>query len=127
MNEATVRIKINKLIEAAGWRFVADGDAPANICLEPNVTNRASDRDALAQNLLRTLNRHPIPIRAWTLRKQGFGWPAPCPLKSGTGSEPRCCPSCGPGMISAWEFEFSVSVSTQLAQTVQRQSLFPSH
>ena len=46
MNEATVRIKINKLIEAAGWRFVADGAAPANICLDPNVTSRASDHDA---------------------------------------------------------------------------------
>ena len=25
MNEATARIKINKLLEAAGWRFFADG------------------------------------------------------------------------------------------------------
>jgi type I restriction enzyme R subunit len=33
--EATARIKINKLLEAAGWRFFADGTAPANIRLEP--------------------------------------------------------------------------------------------
>ncbi len=29
--EATARIKINKLLEAAGWRFFQEGDAPANI------------------------------------------------------------------------------------------------
>ena len=28
--EATARIKINKLLEAAGWRFFAEGDLPAN-------------------------------------------------------------------------------------------------
>jgi type I restriction enzyme R subunit len=32
--EATARIKINELLEAAGWRFFADGDASANIRLE---------------------------------------------------------------------------------------------
>ena len=32
--EATARIKINKLLEAAGWRFFQDGDALANIRLE---------------------------------------------------------------------------------------------
>jgi hypothetical protein len=35
--EATARIKINKLLEAAGWRFFPDGDQPANIRLEPSV------------------------------------------------------------------------------------------
>jgi len=33
--EATARIKINKLLEAAGWRFFPKDGAPANICLEP--------------------------------------------------------------------------------------------
>ena len=33
--EATARIKINRLLEAAGWRFFADGALPANIRLEP--------------------------------------------------------------------------------------------
>ena len=38
MNEATARIKINNLLEAAGWHFFADGNKPANICLETGVT-----------------------------------------------------------------------------------------
>jgi hypothetical protein len=33
MKEAAARIKINKLLEAAGWRFFADGKLPANIQL----------------------------------------------------------------------------------------------
>lgn len=33
--EATARIKINRLLETAGWRFFAEGGAPANIRLEP--------------------------------------------------------------------------------------------
>jgi hypothetical protein len=35
MKEATSRIKINKLLESAGWRFFAEGRAPANssVCL----------------------------------------------------------------------------------------------
>ena len=31
MKEATARVRINKLLEAAGWRFFDDGDGPANI------------------------------------------------------------------------------------------------
>jgi type I restriction enzyme, R subunit len=31
MNEAAARIKINKLLEAVGWRFFADAKGPANI------------------------------------------------------------------------------------------------
>ncbi len=45
--EATARIKINKHLEAAGWRFFADGGAPANICLEPRVALRPGDLDSL--------------------------------------------------------------------------------
>ena len=48
--EATARIKINKLLEAAGWRFFAEGNAPANICLEPSVTIKTSDLDALGDD-----------------------------------------------------------------------------
>ncbi|MDR4494826.1 MAG: hypothetical protein R3B74_10425 [Nitrospirales bacterium] len=40
MKEATARIKINKLLEAAGWRFFGEGDKPDNIQLEPSVTLR---------------------------------------------------------------------------------------
>jgi len=31
--ETTARVKINKLLEAAGWRFFAEGNVPANIRL----------------------------------------------------------------------------------------------
>jgi len=41
--EATARIKINKLLEAADWRFFQDGDAPANIRLEPSVKINFTD------------------------------------------------------------------------------------
>jgi type I restriction enzyme R subunit len=48
--EAAARIKINKLLEAAGWRFFPEGSAPANIRLEPSVTIRSSDLDALGDD-----------------------------------------------------------------------------
>jgi type I restriction enzyme R subunit len=35
--EAFARIKINKLLESAGWRFFDDATGKANIQLEPNV------------------------------------------------------------------------------------------
>lgn len=35
--EAHARIKINKLLEAAGWRFLDDDKGKANIALELNV------------------------------------------------------------------------------------------
>ncbi len=48
--EATARIKINKLLEAAGWRFFADGKSPANIQLEPGITIKTTELDALGEN-----------------------------------------------------------------------------
>ena len=50
MKEATARIKINKLLEAAGWRFFSEANAPANIRLEPSVTIKSTDLDALGEN-----------------------------------------------------------------------------
>ncbi len=50
MKEAAARIKINKLLEAAGWRFFADGKLPANIQLEPSVNIKSQDLDALGEN-----------------------------------------------------------------------------
>ncbi|MDQ3268069.1 MAG: DEAD/DEAH box helicase family protein, partial [Pseudomonadota bacterium] len=50
VKEATARIKINKLLEAAGWRFFADGQSPANIQLEPSVRIKSIDLDALGEN-----------------------------------------------------------------------------
>jgi type I restriction enzyme R subunit len=52
--EATARIKINKLLEAAGWRFFAEGDAPANIRLESNATIKTADLDAFGENFEKT-------------------------------------------------------------------------
>ena len=43
MNEAIARIKINKLLEASGWRFLAEGKKLANICLEQGTTMKESD------------------------------------------------------------------------------------
>lgn len=54
MKEATARIKINKLLEAAGWRFFQEGSAPANIRLEPSVTIKSTDLDALGDNFEKT-------------------------------------------------------------------------
>src|SRR5713226_2494790 len=54
MKEATARLKINKLLEAAGWRFFADGKAPANICLEPSVKIKESELNALGENFEKT-------------------------------------------------------------------------
>jgi type I restriction enzyme R subunit len=43
--EAKARIKINKLLENAGWRFFDDENGAANISLEPNVTLEPLDDD----------------------------------------------------------------------------------
>jgi len=54
MKEATARIKINKLLEAAGWRFFAEPAGPANIRLEPSAVIQESDLTALGQNFEKT-------------------------------------------------------------------------
>ncbi len=48
--EATARIKINKLLEAAGWRFFSVDGAPANIRLEPTVAIRPADLETLGED-----------------------------------------------------------------------------
>ena len=48
--EATSRIKINKLLEAAGWRFFQDGELPANIQLELGVTIKTADLDTFGND-----------------------------------------------------------------------------
>jgi len=50
MKEAAARIKINRLLEAAGWRFFADDSGAANIQLEPNVTLRKQELEVLGDN-----------------------------------------------------------------------------
>jgi type I restriction enzyme R subunit len=48
--EANARIKINNLLEAAGWRFFPKGNAPANIQLEPSVTLKQNALDELGND-----------------------------------------------------------------------------
>ena len=50
MKEAAARIKINKLLEAAGWRFFPDAKGPANIQLELSVTLTQQALDELGEN-----------------------------------------------------------------------------
>ncbi len=50
MKEATARIKINKLLEAAGWRFFDDASGLANIQLENNVKLTEKVFDDLGEN-----------------------------------------------------------------------------
>ena len=54
--EATARIKINKLLEEAEWRFLDDENGQANIQLEPNVKITESDIDDFGQNFETTKN-----------------------------------------------------------------------
>jgi type I restriction enzyme R subunit len=54
MNEAIARIKINKLLEAAGWRFFPNGKHPANICLEVDTRLTPSQVDGLGDDFERT-------------------------------------------------------------------------
>jgi type I restriction enzyme R subunit len=48
--EAAARIKINRMLEASGWRFFDDKDGPANISLEPGVTLKISELEELGEN-----------------------------------------------------------------------------
>jgi type I restriction enzyme, R subunit len=43
MKEAAARIKINKLLEIAGWRFFPEGKLPANIQLEATLAGTLAD------------------------------------------------------------------------------------
>ena len=50
MNEASARVKINRLLEASGWRLLAEGGKPANVCLKLGITIKTSAIDALGNN-----------------------------------------------------------------------------
>lgn len=54
--EAKARIKINKLLEEAGWRFFDDSSGPANIQLEPNVKLTEKEIDAFGHDFEKTKN-----------------------------------------------------------------------
>ena len=69
--EATARIKINKLLESAGWRFFADDGKSANIRLEPGVTIKTSDLDALGAAFVGTVALGSDGVRVFVVR---VGW-----------------------------------------------------
>jgi len=48
--EAKARIRINKLLEEAGWRFFDNESGPANIQLEPNIKIKEKDVDAFGED-----------------------------------------------------------------------------
>ncbi len=52
--EAIARIKINKLLEKAGWRFFESPQGLANIQLEPNIKIRPKDISAIGDNFEKT-------------------------------------------------------------------------
>lgn len=54
--EASARLKINKLLEQAGWRFFDDEKRQANIQLEPNVKISQKDIDAFGNDFESTKN-----------------------------------------------------------------------
>ncbi|MFZ5516262.1 MAG: hypothetical protein ACOY90_06465 [Candidatus Zhuqueibacterota bacterium] len=49
--ETTARMKINKRLETAGWRFIQDGDALTNIRAEPSVVIKPAGIDSLGDNI----------------------------------------------------------------------------
>ncbi len=54
MNEATARIKINGLLERAGWRFFHEEGKPANIRLEQGIEVKQADLDLLGDDYEKT-------------------------------------------------------------------------
>ena len=54
--EAQARIKINKLLEEAGWRLFDSASGKANVVLEPNVKLTTTKIDALGENFEKTGN-----------------------------------------------------------------------
>ncbi len=54
--EAQARIKINKLLETAGWRFFDDTNGKANVALEPNIKLSQNQIDDLGENFESTKN-----------------------------------------------------------------------
>ena len=54
--EAKARLKINKLLEKAGWRFFDNEKGPANVQLEPNVKISQKDIDVFGNDFEKTRN-----------------------------------------------------------------------
>ena len=56
MTEAKARIKINKLLEEAGWQFFSENGKPANIVLESNTKLTQQQLDEFGENFEKTSN-----------------------------------------------------------------------
>jgi len=54
--EASARIKINKLLEQAGWRLIGDDRGPANVVLENRVKMTKPSLDAYGDDFEKTVN-----------------------------------------------------------------------
>lgn len=54
--EAQARVKINKLLESAGWRFFDETKGKANVALEPNVKLSQAQINDLGENFEATKN-----------------------------------------------------------------------
>lgn len=54
--EAHARIKINKLLQDANWRFFDDENAKANIVLENNIKLTKQAIDELGNDFEKTIN-----------------------------------------------------------------------
>jgi type I restriction enzyme R subunit len=56
LKEAQARIKINKLLEEAGWRFFDDKNGKANIICEDRITKKTIKVDSLGNDFEHTTN-----------------------------------------------------------------------
>lgn len=54
--EAKARLKINKLLEEAGWRFFDEDGKPANVQVEPNMKMNKKQVDDLGENFDKVKN-----------------------------------------------------------------------
>ena len=61
--ETTARIKIDRLLETAGWRFFPESVLPANMRLEPTVAINASDLKALGEDFEKASHEHRTSCR----------------------------------------------------------------
>jgi type I restriction enzyme R subunit len=79
--EASARIKINRMLEQAGWRFFDDVNGRANIQLEPSIKVTKQALDALGQNFEKTsrgfidfllLNEKGFPLIVLEAKAEGL-------------------------------------------------------
>ena len=63
-NEAEARIKINKLLEKSGWRFVSDDDGPKNVLVESSTTKSNSRPGSIDYLLLDNYGKPLVVLEA---------------------------------------------------------------